>query len=85
MVQGEQGQEHHVDHWGEGDKTREPRKEEGWQRHILDKVEDDRKNNQKQKGQNKLVIFVPETKHSESAKRLREHEKEMEKHTGYKI
>ena len=43
------------------------------------------KNNQKQKGQNKLVIFVPETKHSESAKRLREHEKEMEKHTGYKI
>ena len=68
-----------------GTRPGSPGKKRGWQRHILDKVEDERKNNQKQKGQNKSVIFVPQTKHSELAKRLREHENEMEKHTGYKI
>jgi hypothetical protein len=57
----------------------------GWQKHVLDKVDDDRKKNQKQRCQTKSVIFVPQTKHSELAKRLRVHENEMEKHTGYRI
>jgi hypothetical protein len=57
----------------------------GWQKHVLDKVEEDRKKNQKQRCQTKSVIFVPQTKNSELAKRLREHENEMEKHTGYRI
>ena len=49
----------------------------GWQKHALDQVEDDRKKNQKQRCQTKSVIFVPQTKHSELAERLREHENEM--------
>ena len=61
-----------------------------WQRHALDKIEDERKKrnqkeSEKQRCQTKSVIFVPQTKNSELAKRLREHENEMEKHTGYKI
>ena len=73
---------------GEAGNTRpgSPGKMEGWQRHTLDRVEDERKKmNQKQRCQTKSVIFVPQTKNSELAKRLREHENEMEKHTGYKI
>ena len=62
-----------------------PGKRRGWQGHVLDRIEEDRRKNQQPKGQNKSVIFVPQTKHSELAKRLRENEIDMEKHTGYKI
>ena len=61
------------------------RRNGGWQGHILDRVEDDRKNTTEKKAANKAVMFVPQTKNSELAKRLRENENEMEKYTGYRI
>ena len=53
--------------------------------HILDKVEEERKQHDDPKSEVKSVIFVPQTKHSELAKKLRECENELVKVTGYKI
>ena len=40
--------------------------------HVLDSSEEGRKMSEDQKSQVKTVIFVPQTKHSELARRLRE-------------
>ena len=53
--------------------------------HILDKITDERKEQGPTKSLVKSVICVPNTEHSELARRLREVEEEMLKMTGYKI
>ena len=62
--------------------TRKGRKRE---RHILDRIEEERKTEPANKSQVLSVVFIPQTEHSELARRLRESEEEMLKMTGYTI